>query len=324
MILYLIRHGQRNTGNLYDSLTEKGKIQAKELGKVFKKIKIDYVYCSPQRRAQQTLRYIKPYLNKKTNIEISEFVKQQGAPQEVGKDVIESMNIINETDEQTQKRVYDFIKILKKKHKNDVVLLSTHKQFITFAIKHIVKLKNKTIYVPSASLTYFEFDNKGKLINYKLVDISHLNKIELEKVKSLYKNKDAQHNWKHILKIRKNVELLRNKEILDENLLNFFINYHGLKDYVNENKKSYEYEALIRSHKNPESNEEKLVYDANMLTNIGKDGVKKALAYGKRIGRSKENTYKYLNEKIKEIKFYTKKGKIIGKMKLDEMKNILK
>lgn len=124
-------------------------------------------------------------------------------------------------------------------------------------------------------------------------------------VKSLYSKKDKEHNFKHILKIKKYVSKLKNDLDVDENKLNFLIYFHGLKDYVKQNKnklgiKESWVRALLRHTKEPKSIEEKLVYEANRLTNTGKEGLKKCIAYGKSIGRSKKESIKYFRNKIKK------------------------
>ena len=132
------------------------------------------------------------------------------------------------------------------------------------------------------------------------------------------------HNWKHIKRIRKNAEIIKKfYKKIDENLLKFLISYHGLKDYVQKNKKKFDKEyikSLFRSHKNPKMIEEKIVFDANMLDNVGKQGIKKALYVGKNLGRSKEDTFKFIKNEINKVKFYTKNGKKLGKKNIEYMK----
>ena len=71
-------------------------------------------------------------------------------------------------------------------------------------------------------------------------------------------------------------------------------------------------------------NLEKLVYDANLLDNIGRHGIKKALYVGSKIGRKESETYKYLKNNLKKVKFYTKIGKKLGKKEAKTMKVLLK
>ena len=176
MNLYLVRHGQRGKNEKFDTLTKEGIWQSKRLGPYFKDKKIDYVYVSPQKRAQDTLKHIIPYLNKNVKIDISESVKQQGAPAEVEEWVIKKYKIKNETDSQTKIRTSKFLKLLKKKHKKDNVLIVTHKRFATFTIKILLNLKGKRgkyVYVPSSSVSYFKIES-NKLKDFLTSDIRHL------------------------------------------------------------------------------------------------------------------------------------------------------
>ena len=86
MKIYLVRHAQRGWGKDYDSLNDIGKIQARCLGSYFKSKKIDFVYCSENERAKQTLRFIETFLKKGTNIIITEEVRQHNVPEEVVRD----------------------------------------------------------------------------------------------------------------------------------------------------------------------------------------------------------------------------------------------
>ncbi|HEU0034063.1 MAG TPA: histidine phosphatase family protein [Kofleriaceae bacterium] len=54
--LYLIRHGQASYGELdYDRLSTKGHEQARALGRVLPKLRLDAVYAGPLKRQQQTI-----------------------------------------------------------------------------------------------------------------------------------------------------------------------------------------------------------------------------------------------------------------------------
>ena len=152
--------------------------------------------------------------------------------------------------------------------------------------------------------------------------------MKINQIRQLYSKKDKLHNWNHILKIKRDVQILRKGySNINEDLLNFLIKFHGLKDYVLKNKNKFDKNlviVLLRHNKNPKSIEEKLVFDANMLDNTGKEGIRKAIEVGKILGRSKEQTAKYLKKAIRNVRFYTKKGKILGKKKIDVMKKELK
>ena len=153
-------------------------------------------------------------------------------------------------------------------------------------------------------------------------------KMKISEIKKLYDKKDKQHNWNHILRIKKKIKILKKPyKKINEDLLNFLILFHGLKDYIKKNKKEFDnkyIKSLLRHNKNPKKIEEKLVFDANMLDNIGKQGIRKALIYGKIINRNKKETYEYLKKNIKNIKFHTIKGKQISKKEIKFMEKKLK
>ena len=136
------------------------------------------------------------------------------------------------------------------------------------------------------------------------------------------------HNWNHILRIRRKVKILRKSyENIDEELLRFLILFHGLKDYVRKNQKKFDKEyikSLIRHTKKPIKIEEKLIHDANLLENVGRFGIKKALFVGKLMRDNDEQTFSFLRKYIKKAKFYTKEGKKLGKEKIEVMMNILR
>ena len=152
---------------------------------------------------------------------------------------------------------------------------------------------------------------------------------EIEKlVKPLYKKKDSMHDFNHILRIKKEVtNLKKSYKNINNKKLNFLIYFHGLKDYIKAHKKEFDKDyvkSLLRHNKNPKEIEEKIVYDANMFDNVGKQGVKKIFVYGKHINRSETETYNYLKEILKKVKFYTKEGKRKGKIEIKITKSILR
>ena len=153
-------------------------------------------------------------------------------------------------------------------------------------------------------------------------------KQKITQIKKIYSKKDKYHNFNHILRIKKKVKILRKSyKKINEDLLSFLILYHGLKNYVKKNKKDFQKDyviSLFRHSKSPLKIEEKLVYDANMLDNLGKQGIKKALYVGKKFGRNKEQTFAYLRKELNGVKLYTKKGKVLGKKEIEIMKKILK
>jgi hypothetical protein len=60
-----------------------------------------------------------------------------------------------------------------------------------------------------------------------------------------------------------------------------------------------------------------------MLDNVGKSGIEKALYIGRKVGRTKKETFEYLRLALKHARFYTKTGKKLGKIRINEMKELL-
>jgi hypothetical protein len=130
---------------------------------------------------------------------------------------------------------------------------------------------------------------------------------EIEKlVKPLYARKDSMHNFHHIMRIKKKLTFLKKDyKKIDRKRLNFLLYFHGLKDWVEKNKKkiedlgfSKEYINSLKRHtKNPKTPEEKLVHDANLLENVGRFGIQKSVIVGKKLGRTKKRNYQFFKRK---------------------------
>ena len=148
------------------------------------------------------------------------------------------------------------------------------------------------------------------------------------RLKQLYAKKDKMHNFTHILRIKRSVARLRNpNKNINEDFLDFLIAYHGLKEYVRKHRNHFPklyVQALLRHTKKPQTLEERLVHDANLLDNLGKQGIQKALYVGRLLGRCREHTFAYLRTCLKKgIRFYTKQGKQLGKKELVYMRRKL-
>jgi len=156
-------------------------------------------------------------------------------------------------------------------------------------------------------------------------------------VKPLYSGKDKKHDFGHILRVRRNLRRLlkaAGKEKyseVDNRLLYFILYFHGLKNWVDNNKEKIielgysddDVQSLLRHSSNPQKEEEKLVYDANLLDNVGTAGIRKALYVGKTLGRSRKDTIKFLEENITKTKFCTPEGNKIGMKKIDDIKSFV-
>lgn len=140
-------------------------------------------------------------------------------------------------------------------------------------------------------------------------------------VKPFYSEKDPMHGFSHILRIKKKVSFLKNQyKRTDKSMLNFLIYFHGIKKWVKQNEvellsmgfKKEQIKSLTRPDDTPTTIEEKIVCDANMLENVGKFGIKKALVLAKHYGQTKEETLSLQSEFMPQYKFYTPLGKKIG------------
>jgi hypothetical protein len=148
--------------------------------------------------------------------------------------------------------------------------------------------------------------------------------INVFELKKLYNKKDKMHDWSHILRIKNRVKLLRKGcDNIDEGLLQFLVYYHGLKEFVLDNKKEFDRRyvtSLMRHNKKPKLIEEKIVFDANLLDNLGKPGIRKALYVGKMLNRDVSKTKEFVSRGLKGVCFYTRIGKKIGKFEFETIK----
>jgi uncharacterized protein len=152
-------------------------------------------------------------------------------------------------------------------------------------------------------------------------------------VKPLYMNKDSMHDLNHIQRIKRKIVFLKKpyKKINEKKLLTL-IYFHGLKEWIKTNSKEFielgfsknDILLINRHTQNPKTIEEKLVSDANLLEAVGDFGIKKALAVGKKIGRTRKETIDYIRNNINKVKFYTKTGKKLGNKGIKIIKNFLK
>jgi HD superfamily phosphodiesterase len=150
-------------------------------------------------------------------------------------------------------------------------------------------------------------------------------------IKQLYAKKDSMHNFAHILRIKKKVRRLRKPyNLINEDLLDFLINFHGLHHILLTRQLtdlgfSREYILALQRHtRKPKTIEEKLVSDANLLEAVGRFGIKKCLQVGKERGRTRQQSIDYMREHLPKIKFYTKLGKIQGRKGIKLIKEFLK
>ena len=142
MNLYVVRHGEtiwnvehRVQGITDIPLTEKGKIEAKELQKLIEQLNIDIVISSPLERARETAKILvdsKLPRNTDDRIKERDWGMNEGALIDTVDrwdcwDVVLNTKVQNiESIQDFMYRVSDFIEDIKLKHKDKNVLIVTH------------------------------------------------------------------------------------------------------------------------------------------------------------------------------------------------------
>lgn len=136
-------------------------------------------------------------------------------------------------------------------------------------------------------------------------------------VKPFYAKRDPMHNFSHIIRIKRKIAFLRKQyKNIDDTFLNFLIYFHGSRKWARKNKDyivNLGYPASwINKINKPTSVEGKLVWDANMLENVGKFGIKKNLECEKYYQQTRKETLKIVKRYSKDYRFYTPLGKKLG------------
>ena len=142
-MLYFIRHGQTDynlnkklAGRVNIPLNEKGQLQAKEIASSIKDTNIDIIFCSPLIRAKQTCSIV----NESKNIEV--IIEDKLVERDFGKyegknyskiDGEKCWNYFDNTyDKKIESlkdvfgRVYNFLDMIKREHKDKSVLIVAH------------------------------------------------------------------------------------------------------------------------------------------------------------------------------------------------------
>ena len=197
MIIFL-RHGQaeNNTKKILAgrtpgiNLTEEGREQADQAGKMLKELNISAIYSSPIDRAIQTAeivgkhcdvepitdeRLIELDMGKFTMIPYSEIFEKHGnvflkfyeGSLEISHNGVESFA-------EVQKRVFDMVNFVKIKHKDENVVLVTHMDPIKAMIGKVLSLKPEILFeliIANASLNIMKYDDQ----NYYLSSINSMN-----------------------------------------------------------------------------------------------------------------------------------------------------
>ncbi|MDD8049690.1 MAG: histidine phosphatase family protein [Thomasclavelia sp.] len=162
MKLYVIRHGEtkyniqnRICGITDLELTDKGKQQALNASKHFENIKIDRIYVSPLKRAQETAAIINKVTN--TDIEVDNRLREinygtfegkkgtnrsfNHVKKNLGMNYPEGESFLNVTT-----RVYTLIEELINSHPNETILLVCHGGIMRVIETYFTDMTNKEIY----------------------------------------------------------------------------------------------------------------------------------------------------------------------------------
>ncbi|MDC0193653.1 histidine phosphatase family protein [Candidatus Nitrosopelagicus sp.] len=179
MIIFL-RHGQaeNNTKKILAgrtpgvNLTEEGKKQAEQAGKMLQSLNVSAIYSSPIDRAVQTAEIIKKHCNIefKTDDRLIElnmgqftmmpyqeifnkygnvFLKFYSGSEEVSENGVETFT-------EVKKRINEMVNFVINKHKNENVVLVTHMDPIKAMIGRVLKLKPEVLFeliIANASLS---------------------------------------------------------------------------------------------------------------------------------------------------------------------------
>lgn len=138
MKLIIIRHGKTIenklgiiTGQLPGSLSPEGVKYAHKLGKSLKNKKIDFIYSSPLKRAADTAKIIKSYLPKsilrfRNELKEMSFGALEGKKTKKDNAFLLAYKMGGESVQKVYNRAKKFLRYLKKKHKNDTILIIGH------------------------------------------------------------------------------------------------------------------------------------------------------------------------------------------------------
>jgi uncharacterized protein len=166
----------------------------------------------------------------------------------------------------------------------------------------------------------------------------------LEFVRPHYAEKDPAHDFQHIKRIIRRLDVLSEGSDPRLHLLYFLSCFHGMRDKIqndshfrdrmNELLKSlgwtsseidHAVTSLFRHTSDPQTTEEKIVCDANLMGRLGAFGIAKAFTTGGARGQSYEETadiFEYKN--LDKIEFLTPMGQRVAKKGIAYAKAFLK
>lgn len=177
MKLIFIRHGETEAnakriiqGRESNKLTERGKEQAKEVGKQLKKYKIDMVFCSPLDRCIETLENILEECPINKEIFISNLLEERFLGEYIGVNLddidwkeIDQDNKINqemgvESLADLKKRANLFIEDLKLEKNDSTILIVTHGDLLKIMLSLLNKKTPEENALKNAEIYEFDYD----------------------------------------------------------------------------------------------------------------------------------------------------------------------
>jgi len=196
MRLIIIRHGETEEnvkkliqGRIPGKLTKKGISQSKKLAKRLKNEKIDAIFSSDLKRAEDTVKEIAKF-QKAPVFYISELREKnfgvfEGCPREEYYSAVEKSNLSfgkfkpenGESLEEVKKRIERFLQELFKKYKGKTVLLCTHGGVIKSVFAIFLKKKIDEVIdidIDNTGVNIFEFSDDGKHEVIMINSIEHL------------------------------------------------------------------------------------------------------------------------------------------------------
>ena len=201
MRLIIVRHGETVgnikgiiQGHLPGKLSKKGKVQAKKVARRLKNEKIDHIYSSDLKRAEDTAKEIAKY-HKGVPLELTKELRElyYGAFEGKRRDVVGYGKLPKngETSEQAIRRARHFLDTILHKHKKDTVLFVTHgtigKAIITvIKNRRIRKRWSKKWWLHNTSVSIFKIYEDRRHRIHLFNDVKHLGRREAQHLKKKY------------------------------------------------------------------------------------------------------------------------------------------
>ncbi|KEK24965.1 phosphoserine phosphatase 1 [Bacillus gaemokensis] len=201
--LYVTRHGEtewnvakRMQGRKNSNLTEKGMLQAKQLGDRIKDIPLHAIYSSPSNRTIHTAELIKgdrdiPVIADEHFYEINMGIWEGQTLADLERQYPEEVNLFwnephrfcsasGENFYDVHSRVIEGVNLLLEKHQGESILIVSHAAAAKLLVGHFAGLSVEKVwddpFMHSASLSVIEFEDKKADVK-QFADISHFQQV---------------------------------------------------------------------------------------------------------------------------------------------------